>query len=159
MLNRYKEIFYGLLIGIGAWAIDALMHAQEEGGSFWAEFAHMHGGTLLYRSFFLLFGLAVGWLLWKRSKREREFRHLREVYERFHREVLDPAFLIQAKCEELLWLNDTELPQKARVSVRFIYDKVRTIEDLAKQHLSIPAKSSSAEEGQRRKDSVSGERK
>ena len=140
MLNRYKEIFCGLFIGFGAWVTDALMHAREEGGSFWAELVHAHGGTLFYRSFFLGLGLALGWLLWTKSKREREFRGLTEVYERFHREVADPAFLIHAKCEELLWLNDSELPAKARESVRFVYDKVRTIESLAKEQLSIPAK-------------------
>ena len=139
MLNRYKEIFYGLFLGFGAWIIDALMHAQEEGGSFWAELIHVHGGTLLYRLFFIAFGLALGWSLWTRSKREREFRRLAEIYERFHREVADPAFLINAKCEELLWLDDSKLPAQARELVRFIYDKVRSIESLAKERLSISA--------------------
>lgn len=139
MLNRYKEIFYGLLIGFAAWVIDAVMHAQEEGGSFWGELVHVHGRTLFYRSFFLAFGLALGWLLWTRSRREREFRRLAEIYERFHREVADPAFLIHAKCEELLWLDNSELPAKARESVRFVYDKVRSIESLAKERLAISA--------------------
>ena len=139
MLNRYKEIFYGLLLGFGAWLIDALMHAQAEGGSFWAELVHMHGGTLLYRLFFIAFGLALGWSLWTRSRREREFRRLAEIYERFHREVADPAFLIHAKCEELLWLDDSHLPAQPREMVRFIYDKARSIESLAKERLSISA--------------------
>lgn len=140
MLNRYKEIFYGLLIGFGAWVIDAAMHAREENGSFWNELVHVHGGTFVYRSFFLVFGLALGWLLWTGNRREREFRRLAEVYERFHREVADPAFLIHGKCEELLWLGDSELPAKARESVRFVYDKVRSIESLAKERLSMTAK-------------------
>ena len=139
MLNHYKEIFYGFLLGCGAWVIDALMHAREEGGSFWAELIHVHGGTLLYRLFFIAFGLALGWSLWTRSRREREFRRLAEIYERFHREVADPAFLIHAKCEELLWLDDTHLPAQAREAVRFIYDKARSIESLAKERLSISA--------------------
>ncbi len=140
MLNRYKEIFYGLLLGLGAWVIDAMMHTQEEGGSFWGELVHVHGGTLFYRLLFIGFGLALGWSLWTRSRQEREFRRLTEIYERFHHEVADPAFLIHAKCEELLWLNDSELPAKARELVRFVYDKVRSIESLAKERLSIPAK-------------------
>ena len=148
MLNRYKEIFYGLFLGLGAWAIDAMMHAKQEGGSFWSEFVHVHGGTLLYRSFFIAFGLALGWLLWTRSSREREFRRLSEIYERFHREVADPAFLIHAKCEELLWLNDSELPAKTKESVRFVYDKVRIIESLAKERLLIEPKSPSPQQEQ-----------
>lgn len=160
MLNRYKEIFYGVLIGFAAWIIDAVMHAQEEGGSFWSELVHVHGGTMLYRSFFLAFGLTIGWLLWTRSRREREFRRLAEIYERFHREVADPAFLIHAKCEELLFLKDNELPVKAREFVRFIYDKARTIESLAKDRLSLSANiPSPKEERGAEKDRVSGETK
>ena len=97
---------------------------------------------MLYRSFFLVFGLALGWLLWTRNRREREFRRLAEIYERFHREVADPAFLVHGKCEELLFLDDNELPAKARESVRFVYEKIRSIESLAKERLSITAKSS-----------------
>lgn len=83
MLNRYKEIFYGLLLGFGAWVIDAMMHTQGEGGSFWGELLHVHGGTLFYRLFFIVFGLALGWLLWTRSGREREFRRLTEISKDF----------------------------------------------------------------------------
>jgi hypothetical protein len=30
---------------LGAWVIEAAMHAREEGGSFWAELVHAHGDT------------------------------------------------------------------------------------------------------------------
>lgn len=139
-MNRYKEIFYGVLFGLGASIIDTVMHAQMAGRSFWNELLEPQPAMIIYRVLFLFFGLALGWLLWTRSRREREFRRLAEIYERFHREVADPAFLIHAKCEELLWLDDSELPAQARESVRFDYDKVRTIESLAKERLAIPAK-------------------
>ena len=90
MLNRYKGIFYGPLIGFGAWVIDGAMHVQEGDGRFRSELVHVHGGTFVYRNFFLVFGLVLGWLLWTRNRREREFRQLSEIYERFHREVADP---------------------------------------------------------------------
>ena len=140
MLNRYKEIFYGLLLGLGAWVIDAAMHAHMNNRSFWVELARPEVSMFFFRSLVVVFGAALGWSLWRMNRREREFRRLTEVYERFHREVADPAFLIHAKCEELLWLNDAELPAKARESVRFVYDKVRTIQSLAKERLSITAK-------------------
>lgn len=37
MLQRYKEIFFGLLFGVGAGVIDAAMHARMEQGSFWIQ--------------------------------------------------------------------------------------------------------------------------
>lgn len=140
MLNRYKEIFYGLLLGFGAWIIDAVMHAHMNNKSFWEELIRPEVSMLFYRTLVVTFGAALGWSLWRVNKREREFRRLAEIYERFHREVADPAFLIHANCEELLWLNESELPAKARDSVRFVYDKVRSIQSLAKERLAISAK-------------------
>ena len=140
MLNRYKEIFYGLLLGLGACGIDVVMHSRMEGRSLWDEAFRFDAMPFVYRLLFVVFGVALGFLLWTRSTREREFRHLAEIYERFHREVADPAFLIHAKCEELLWLDDSQLPAKARELVRVVYNKVRTIESLAKERLSIQPK-------------------
>ena len=37
MVQRYKELFYGLLFGLGASAIDVSMHASMEQHGFWAE--------------------------------------------------------------------------------------------------------------------------
>lgn len=151
MLSRYKEIYYGLLLGLGASAIDVVMHSRMEGRSLWDETFRFDVMPFVYRLLFIVFGLALGLLLWTQSRREREFRRLSQIYERFHREVADPAFLIHAKCEELLWLDDAELPPKAKESVRFVYDKVRTIQSLAKERLLIepqtpsPQKAATAE--------------
>ena len=37
MLQKYKEIFYGVLFGLGACTIDTVMHARMENTSFWIE--------------------------------------------------------------------------------------------------------------------------
>ena len=137
MLNRYKEIFYGVFLGLGAWVIDAVMHAKEEGGGFWSELFHLHGATLFYRLMFVGFGLALGWSLWKKNSREREFRRLAEVLERFHREIANPAVLIYAKCEVLLGRDDFHLSAEAVEAVRFIYGKAQIIVSMAKERLSI----------------------
>lgn len=152
MLNRYKEIFYGLLLGLGACGIDVVMHSRMEERGLWDEAFRFDVMPFLYRLLFIVFGLALGFLMWTRSSREREFRRLAEIYERFHREVADPAFLIHAKCEELLWLNEAELPAKARESVRFVYDKVRTIESLAKERLFLEVKTPNHENTQENKE-------
>ena len=67
---------------------------------------------------------------------EREFRRLAEIYRRFHEEIVEPGFLIRTKCEELLWLDDAELPRKARDIGRFIHEKAGNISSLAKERLS-----------------------
>lgn len=158
MLARYKEIYFGIALGIGALLIDASMHSSMDRRPFFEELVHPGSTMLFYRGLYLVYGAAIGGLLWQRNKREREFRRLAEIYERFHREVADPAFLIHAKCEELLWLDDSELPAKAKESVRFVYDKVRTIESLAKERLAIPTSSSNRDDAAEKKENQSQEK-
>jgi hypothetical protein len=73
MLQKYKEIFYGGLFGLGAAVLDTFMDAWMEGLSFGDELVQ-HRPMLFYRVVFVLFGLALGWLLWQKNKRERQSR-------------------------------------------------------------------------------------
>lgn len=81
MLQKYKEIFYGIVFGLGAAIIDTVMDGRMEGHSFWDELVQ-HRPMLFYRAVFLLFGLVLGWLLWQKNKRERDFRRLAEALKR-----------------------------------------------------------------------------
>lgn len=135
MLRKYKEIFYGFLIGLGAWTIDAAMHAQSAGRSFWAELVWPQGVAMVYRLLFIAFGLALGWSLWKKNVREREFRRLAEVLERFHREIVGPTFLIHGKLEVVLTRKDMSLSPSAEEMIRFIYGQSQLILSLAKERL------------------------
>ena len=101
MLQKYKEIFYGGLFGFGAAVLDTFMDAWMEGLSFRDELAQ-HGSMLFYRTLFILFGLALGWLLWQKNKREREFRDLSETLRRFRQEYEAPALLMHTKLQTLL---------------------------------------------------------
>src|SRR5579871_4061393 len=114
MLQRYKEVLYGLLFGIGAGIIDTAMHAQMEHGSFWTELVQPQPAMLFYRVLFLVFGMAVGWLLWQRNKRERDFRKLTETVARFHREIGGPAVLMHTKLQTLLTRQDWHLSTEAQ---------------------------------------------
>ena len=67
MLENYKEIFFGLAFGIGAVLLDTGMDAIADGNSLTDEVAE-HPAMLLYRAVFILLGLVLGWLLWKRTR-------------------------------------------------------------------------------------------
>jgi len=97
MLQRYKEVFYGLLFGLGASVIDVFMHASMEQQGFWMELIHPQPIMVAYRVFFIAFGLALGWLLWRKNKVERDFRSLAETVEQFRRGISGPAVLIHTK--------------------------------------------------------------
>jgi hypothetical protein len=90
MLQRYKEIFYGLLFGLGTSVIDVFMHASMEQQGFWTELFRPQLAMVAYRASFIAFGLALGWLLWRRNRVERDFRSLLENVEQFRRGIGAP---------------------------------------------------------------------
>jgi hypothetical protein len=48
MLQKYKEIFYGILFGLGACTIDTVMHARMENTSFWIEMLQPQPAMIFY---------------------------------------------------------------------------------------------------------------
>lgn len=137
MLERYREIFYGLLVGIGVEILDVGMHAHEEGRSYWQEAMQTQSATLLYRFLFLSFGLGMGWLLWKRNKRERDYRQVVETLRDFQRDVANPASVVNAQLEVLLTRKDLQLTQATEEIVRSMYERSRQIVSLTKQDFGI----------------------
>jgi hypothetical protein len=47
-----------------------------EDQGFWFELIRPQPVMVAYRIFFIAFGLALGWLLWRKNKVERDFRSL-----------------------------------------------------------------------------------
>ena len=137
MLERYREIFYGLLVGIGVEILDVGMHAHEEGRSYWQEAMQTQPATLLYRFLFLSFGVGMGWLLWKRNKRERDYRQVVETLRGFQRDVANPASVVNAQLEVLLTRKDLQLTQATEEIVRSMYERSRQIVSLTKQDFGI----------------------
>ena len=74
MITRYREVFFGLLFGVAATALDIIMHARMQEHSFAEELIHPDLEMLFYRVLFLAFGLALGVLLWRTNVRQRESR-------------------------------------------------------------------------------------
>jgi len=93
MLQRYKEILFGLAFGIGAFLLDTNMDAAAGGNNFLEEVV-AHPGMLLYRALFILLGLALGWLLWQRNRREREARQLAETLNRLRQKCAAQGLLL-----------------------------------------------------------------
>lgn len=133
MLQRYKELFYGLLFGLGASAIDVSMHASMEQRGFWTELFRPQGAMVAYRGAFIIFGLALGWLLWRKNKVERDFRSLLETAEQFRRGISTPAILIHTRLQILLTRGDLHLPPEAEEMIRYVYERSREIGVLAEE--------------------------
>ena len=75
MFQRYRDIFYGGIIGLGAASLDTFIDAQTQENSFVDQIAQ-HPTVMLYRAIFLFFGLAIGFLVWRNRRRERDFQRV-----------------------------------------------------------------------------------
>jgi hypothetical protein len=137
MLHKYKEIVYGLAFGLGAVIMDTAMDAHIEGQSFGAELIG-HASMLLYRTLFLVFGLILGWLLWQKNKRERDFRHLAETLKRLQQECGRNAVLMHAKLQVLLTREDLHLSREAQELIRFVYERTQQLQALANEKEKLP---------------------
>jgi len=131
LLRHYREIFYGLAFGAGAALLDTFMDAKMEGKPFWTVSAAM----LLYRLLFLLFGFILGWLLWRKNQREREFRHLLAAFEKLRQEIGAPCVVIHAQTQLLLARPNSSLPPDIEVLVRSIYEQSQKLQSLTKDSL------------------------
>jgi hypothetical protein len=134
MLEKYKEISYGGLFGFGVAVLDTFMDARMEGLSLRDELVQ-HRPMLYYRALFILLGLALGRLLWQNNKREREFRVLTDVLERFRQEYGGPAILMHAKLQVLLTRQDLHLSHEAQELIQFVYQQSQDLQSLVKNKL------------------------
>lgn len=136
MLRRYKEIFFGLLLGAGAWAVDAAMHTQlgaelHAGSSFWLELTRPHATTLLFRVVFVLIATLFGWALWQANWRERELRALEDAIITFQRRLDSPAMRILNHARMLMGRPGVVHDEAARELASSISDDARVIDELA----------------------------
>jgi len=140
MLQNYKEIFVGLLFGLGAGAIDSQMHARMEKTSFWMQLIRPQPAMFFYRLLFLLFGLALGWLLWQKNGSERDFRTLRAVVERFQHTVAGPVVLMHAELQLLLMKKEEfRLSPQTEATVQSLFAKSKEVQTIVRDLLPPPS--------------------
>lgn len=140
MLRRYKEIVYGLLLGLAMWVVDAAMHAQlgidvHSSGSFADELVRPGATQLFFRSVFLIIGVAFGWALWRSNWRERELRALEDAVVAFHRQLDSPAMRIVSHIRMLQGRPGVARDEVASSVAESISDDAHLIDELARQYL------------------------
>ena len=96
--KRYKEIWYGLAIGVSMWMLDAAMHASLHGQFNWSGFAKeiiaSDSAQLLFRALFVIVSTAFGISLWRSSQRKSQVHDLRASTDSLYREISSPLLLI-----------------------------------------------------------------
>lgn len=135
MQKSYKEIFYGIAFGVGAAALDTLIDTRGAGESFFAGLT-AHPGMILYRVLFIIYGVIVGWLLWKNNQRERDMRQLMESLRHFHQQYEAQALVIHTNLQLLLTKN-LPLTPEAEALLRKTYEESRDLESVVRQRPSL----------------------
>jgi hypothetical protein len=130
MFQEYKEIFFGLAFGIAAFVIDWAMDAAADGNSLLDELTE-HPAMLLYRLVFVLLGLVLGWLIWKRHRTEREFQRLREALSRIQQQCGNQALMLRSTLQTLLTRNDLGLSAEAEQLVQEAYQRSQEFQRIA----------------------------
>lgn len=108
MIKRYKEIFFGLLLGLAMWVADAQMHAMMPANSANAQASLVEeiffpsDLPLTIRTLYVSFALLVGWLLWRSNQQEQVANTPVRQEELFYCQISYPATLISEAATKLL---------------------------------------------------------
>jgi hypothetical protein len=134
MFRKYRDIFYGGIIGLGAACLDTFIDAQSQQNSFVDQITQ-YPTVMLERAIFLLFGLAIGFLVWRNRRRERDFQRVFAAAERLQRDSDKQALLINTKIQVLLTRDDFHFPPDAQQLLRGIYDSSKQLQTLVRDKL------------------------
>ena len=133
MLRHYKEIFYGLIFGLGAAFIDTFVDAGTQHTAFW----NFGLGMFLYRGLFVLYGFILGWLLWRNNQSERESRSLIAAMEKLQSDIGPATVIIHAQTQLLLTRSGTPLPPEIELVVRSIHEQSLKLQSIAKDSTAL----------------------
>jgi hypothetical protein len=140
MYRRYKEIIFGVLLGLAMWVMDAAMHIQIGGdvhstGGFVGELLNPGAAQLFFRGGFIVIATAFGWALWRSNWRERELRALEDAIIAFNHQLGSPAMRIVSHTRMLQGCTGVTRDEVAMSLAESISDDAHTIDHLAQQYI------------------------
>jgi len=130
-LREFREIVYGGLFGLGTVAIDIVMHARMYGQELVDEILHPGPGMTFYRVLYIAFGFLLGWVLWRRNRKERKVRlllkRLCDTVDLFD----GHATVVYANAQCLLMQETSRPPENAAMaSIGKLYEHMQRIRAL-----------------------------
>lgn len=141
-IKCYKEIWFGIGLGIVAWLVDAVMHVElgaevHPAGSLWAEIFAPHPTALIFRGFYLVIAVAFGTFLWRANWRERQLRTLEQAVIAFQRQLDAPALRLLGAVRQLQNRNSVRLDVTAGSLAAEISSDAALIDELANKYLEF----------------------
>lgn len=137
----YKEIWFGVGLGVAAWLVDAVMHvelgADVHAGSLQTEIFAPHPTALVFRLLYLVIAVAFGVFLWRANWRERQMQALEQSVIAFQRQLDIPALRLLGAARQLRSRNSVRLDEAAEALAAEIVTDAVLIDDLAKKYLEF----------------------
>jgi hypothetical protein len=130
--KSHREIFYGLLFGIGAAILDTLIDSTAQNKPFW----DVSLGMVLYRFLFVFFGFILGWLLWRKNTSEREFRSLQDQVQELRQKIGAPTTVIHTQAQLLLGRDAAQLSPEVQSVVRTIYEESQKLQSIKRERVA-----------------------
>ena len=87
---------------------------------------------MIYRFLFVLLGFVIGWLLWRNSRRERQFRSLEDQIRQFCHAYEAQAVVLHTNLQLLLTKN-LHLSSEDEALLRSTYEKSRELQASVKK--------------------------
>ena len=139
--RSYKEIWFGLGLGVLAWLVDAVMHvelgADIHSGGFWGEIFAPHPTALIFRGFYMIVAISFGFFLWRANWRERQLRALELAVIAFQRRLDAAALRITGATRGLQARNSIRLDETAMRFATQIDSDAVLIDELAKKYFEF----------------------
>lgn len=128
MILRYKEIFYGVLFGLGAVVIDVVMHSRMSNRSLWEGLTTVNPEMMFYRVLFLVFGSTTGWFMWRSNQRERDFRALEDRFSQFRSRLAPLVTMTYSRLQLALTHPESDtLSKELAEALQAVYQDLRRL--------------------------------
>lgn len=152
MFRRYKEVWCGVVIGIGIWAFDAILHASGEPrsgfGTFARELITSDPPRLLFRILFLIVSTVLGHCLRQIRERERRVLDLQMTIDSLRHQMVNPLLLIVGYSSSLALKEGRPASRETVEMVSKIQINARKVNELINQW-PVPSDPRSQEAGER----------
>lgn len=139
-IRVYREIWFGFVLGLAMWIIDALMHLElgvTGTGDIISEIFMPHPTTALFRIFYMALAISFGIFLWRLNNRERQFRELEHNLIEFQRNLDLSSLRILSAIRNLRARNAVMLDETAEKLTAQIAEDIENLNELAQKYLEM----------------------
>jgi len=139
VIRQYKEILFGLTLGLAMWVIDAAMHVQigsheaAWAGGFIRELFSSGSTQQSYRVLFVALAVFLGIVLWRSNQRQRQAQDTEKKLRNLNRGMTSPTMLILGYSKLLIDNHELHADSTTQFMIQVIHDSALKLQALAEK--------------------------